>query len=102
MDGILNEVELKEAKNGMLQSLEKRGVESFDPEDEESASAFERLSSTNGSGGVLDIFYDDWKLKLIATNPKLFAVTQQLWKAVYNNCQEQTKETLVEEENFRW
>jgi hypothetical protein len=51
---------------------------------QEQAKAFAQLSSTNGSGGVLDLFYDDWKLK-VATNPTLFAMTTQLWKAAYNN-----------------
>ena len=100
VDDMLNELELKEAKNGMIQSLKKRGVNSFDVKDEESARAFEKLSSTNGSGGVLDIFFDPWKLK-IATHPKLFAATQQLWKAVYN-CRGQTKESLVDDQKFRW
>jgi hypothetical protein len=50
---------------------------------QEQAKAFAQLSTTNGSGGVLDLFYDDWKLK-IATNPTLFAMTTQLWKAAYN------------------
>ena len=45
----------------------------------------DELSSTNGSGGVLDIFWDEWKLQLVAHNPKLWNVTKQLWKAVYTN-----------------
>ena len=34
------------------------------------------------SGGVLDIFYPDWKMK-IATNEVLFRMTCQLWKEAY-------------------
>jgi hypothetical protein len=36
----------------------------------------------NLSGGVLDIFYPTWKMK-IATNEKLFLMTCQLWKETY-------------------
>ena len=101
VDDILSESELNEAKNGLLQSLQKRGIQSLSVEDEESALEFEKLSSTNGSGGVLDIFHDDWKLKLIATHPKLFSITQQLWKAAYN-CGGQSKESLPEDQRFQW
>ena len=41
-------------------------------------------SSTNGAGGVLDIFYPDWKMA-IATNERLFRMTCQLWKEAYSN-----------------
>jgi len=40
------------------------------------------LSSTNGSGGVLDIYYPPWKLDII-THPILFYMTCQLWEAAY-------------------
>ena len=33
-------------------------------------------------GGVLDIFYPEWKMQ-IATNETLFRMTQQLWKEAY-------------------
>lgn len=101
VDNIFSEAELDEAKNGLIQSLRMRGIKSFDVNDEESAFAFQKLSSTNGSGGVLDIFHDDWKLKLIATHPKLFSITQQLWKAGYN-CGGQSKESLPGHQQFQW
>eukprot|EP00536_Pseudo-nitzschia_multiseries_P011703 jgi/Psemu1/206651/e_gw1.412.32.1 len=101
VDDVLTERELEEAKIGLLRSLQSRGVSSFDVEDEESALAFQKLSSTNGSGGVLDIFHDDWKLKLIATHPKLFSITQQLWKAGYSNGGK-SKDSLPENERFKW
>ena len=52
-----------------------------------SAKALQGLSTTNGSGGVLDIFYDDWKLH-ICQNETLFRLTSELWKASYgsNSC----------------
>mmetsp|Transcript_21954 Transcript_21954/g.52256 ORF Transcript_21954/g.52256 Transcript_21954/m.52256 type:complete len:409 (+) Transcript_21954:35-1261(+) len=101
VDDILSESELKEAKNGLMQSLRRRGVKSFSVDDIESAFAFQKLSSTNGSGGVLDIFHDDWKLTLIATHPKLFSITKQLWKAAYN-CGKESKEALPECQKFSW
>ena len=100
VDNVLSESELIDCKNGLLESLQIRGIKSFDVNDEESAIAFQKLSSTNGSGGVLDIFHDDWKLKL-ATNPKLFAITQQLWKEAYD-CGSLSKESLPNNERFRW
>jgi len=48
----------------------------------------DELSSTNGSGGVLDIFWDEWKLQLVAHNPKLWQATKQLWKAVYSDSED--------------
>ena len=44
-----------------------------------------RLSSTNGSGGVLDIYYEPWQIQLFATNSKLFHMTTELWKHMYLN-----------------
>lgn len=101
VDNVLSEAELEEAKNGLLQSLRMRGIESFDVHDEESALAFQKLSSTNGSGGVLDIFHDDWKLKLIATHPSLFSITQQLWKAGYD-CGGKSRDSLSDNQRHKW
>jgi len=101
VDNVLSESELNDAKNGLMQSLQMRGVQSFDVTDLESAVAFQKLSSTNGSGGVLDIFHDDWKLKLIATHPKLFLITQQLWKAAHN-LGGQSKESIPTHQRYKW
>jgi Protein of unknown function (DUF1479) len=43
-----------------------------------------RLSSTNGSGGVLDVFYEEWTCR-IATHPRLWQVTTELWRALYSH-----------------
>lgn len=44
------------------------------------------------AGGVLDIFYPDWKMK-IAANEKLFRMTCQLWKEAYcHSGEDMTKE----------
>jgi hypothetical protein len=102
VDNILTPVEVERAIEGFHQSLKDRGVHSLDhaTEDVDSATAFAALSSTNGSGGVLDIFYDDWKLE-IATHPKLFAATQQLWKEGYN-MGGPPKESIASENRFKW
>lgn len=103
VDNVLSPQEVEEAMEGMRLSLKRRGVETFDRGDEVSARAFDALSSTNGSGGVLDIFYDDWKMK-IATNPKLFTATQQLWKAGYclGSKGDDDQTNADEEKDFKW
>mmetsp|Transcript_6236 Transcript_6236/g.9100 ORF Transcript_6236/g.9100 Transcript_6236/m.9100 type:complete len:405 (-) Transcript_6236:1056-2270(-) len=60
---------------------------------EETGHNLTKASSTNGAGGVLDIFYPEWKMN-IATNEQLFRMTRQLWKEAYFN-----GET---EEDVRW
>ena len=68
--------------------------------DKASGKALSCLSSTNGSGGVLDIFYPDWKMDL-SMHPKFFAMTRQLWKAAY--CHDgEAKEDLSKENQFKW
>ena len=53
------------------------------------------FSSTNIYliGGVLDIFYPEWKLK-IATNETLFRMTCQLWKEAYCHLGEKLEDLL--------
>lgn len=61
----------------------------------------QKLSSTNGSGGVLDVaYYDSWKME-IALNPRLFHATTQLWKAAYCHSGESAEE-LSEQDYYRW
>lgn len=40
------------------------------------------LSSTNGAGGILDIFYAPWKFRLME-NPKIVQIMQSLWQYTY-------------------
>lgn len=42
------------------------------------------LSSTNGAGGILDLFYFDWKLQL-NEDPLVVAILQALWEATYSS-----------------
>ena len=102
VENVLSQEEVEHAKRGFQQSLQARGVHSFEEEDVSSARAFDRLSSTNGSGGVLDIFHDDWKLQGVATHPRLYSITTQLWKAAYNRGDCDDKHSLPSEEQYQW
>eukprot|EP00934_Nitzschia_sp_Nitz4_P007019 Nitzschia sp. Nitz4//scaffold41_size133979//109106//110206//NITZ4_003367-RA/size133979-processed-gene-0.265-mRNA-1//-1//CDS//3329551530//7009//frame0 len=100
VDDVLTKSETLQALEGMQNTLHRHGVESLDEEDIDSAKRFSNLSSTNGSGGVLDIFYEPWKFE-VATHPNLFAITQQLWEAAYCHKGE-TREEMNPDEAFRW
>lgn len=81
VDDILSKEELERARNGLEDTLRSQGV---DPDHLEGTGRnLASLSSTNGSGGVLDIFYTQWQLK-VASNPKLWSVTKQLWDVGYD------------------
>jgi len=100
VDDVLTAGEVAHAVDWLKETLREHGVMSLTVEDEISATNFTKLSSTNGSGGVLDLFYEEWKFT-IATNSTLFRMTQQLWEAAY--CHEgETKEQLTNEDFFRW
>ena len=51
---------------------------------EQTAHLLSKLSSTNGSGGVLDIFDTKWQMKL-ATNDLIYGMTCDLWKSSYTS-----------------
>ncbi|KAL7524782.1 hypothetical protein ACHAXR_000713, partial [Thalassiosira sp. AJA248-18] len=59
----------------------------------------------NTSGGVLDIFYPDWKMN-IATNETLFRMTCQLWKETYchagEKLEELTSASSSDDTSFKW
>jgi len=42
------------------------------------------LSLTNGSDGVLDIYYPSWRLN-VASNLKLLSVVSKLWEIGFNS-----------------
>lgn len=100
VDDVLSPHEADDALSSLEETLKKHGVHSLSAEDESSARAFSTLSSTNGSGGVLDLFYEPWKLS-IATNETLFKMTQQLWATAY--CHEgESRDSLPDDEVYRW
>lgn len=45
---------------------------------ESTAAGLTKLSSTGGSGGILDVFYEDWKLN-VNQHPQVVAAIQNLW-----------------------
>lgn len=98
VDDILTTDEVNDALVGLSETLSRYGVDTHDLEG--TGYALSRLSSTHGSGGVLDLFYDDWKMT-IASHPRLFAATTQLWGAAY--CHEgETKADLSQDDMFKW
>lgn len=78
LDNFLTDIELLEARNGLEETLLNYGVDTINLR--ETAHNLKNLSSTNGSGGVLDIFYPKFKLK-IGSSEKLFRATAELWEA---------------------
>jgi hypothetical protein len=104
VENVLTKAELETALAGLSKTLERNGVvvkpTNDNLMDENSGRALAQLSSTNGSGGVLDIFYEDWKMN-VASNPRLFSLTTQLWEAFFCHGGE-TKEELDESDAFRW
>lgn len=57
------------------------------------------LSSTNGSGGVLDVFYSDFKLA-IGSNERLFQATTELWKAAYHHDEETLSSSTPNDDDY--
>lgn len=58
--------QISRAIAGFDESLRRRGVE---PDQVDSGSpTLARLSSTAGAGGVLDVFWDPWKLEAAVAN----------------------------------
>jgi hypothetical protein len=82
VENVLSANEVEEAMRGLHTTLSEHGIHSSSIDDEDSARALQQLSSTHGSGGVLDVFYEDWKMD-IATKANLFKITTELWDAAY-------------------
>ena len=97
----LTQDELHDAHNGLLQTLQKYGIDSSsDDALRTTGHKLAPLSSTNGSGGVLDVFYPRWKMD-IALNDRLFAITKQLWRECYCHEGEEMND-LSEDEQYKW
>lgn len=80
VENILTPTELDSAKEGLYEVLNSHGVNPHDLTN--TGRNLMNLSSTNGSGGVLDVFYTPFQLK-IACHERLFQVTKELWKMEY-------------------
>ena len=97
----LSQDELHYAHSGLRQTLQKYGVDSSSSDSLRSTGHhLASLSSTNGSGGVLDVFYPRWKMN-IALNDRLIAITRQLWRECY--CYNgEDKNDLSDDEQYKW
>ena len=103
VENILTTDEVDDAMQAFHNTLASQGVDAAHLA--QTGHGLTKLSSTNGSGGVLDVFYDAWKLK-IATHRKLFRATQQLWEAGYycygENDENDAEASIHPEEDFKW
>lgn len=80
VDNVLSKEEVVEAQEGLHQTLrDGYGVDHKDLM--HTAANLTYASSTNGSGGILDIYYPPWKMKL-ATNRHLLSIVCQLWELI--------------------
>jgi len=77
---VLTEVEVTMAITKLEESLKNKGCDATSLET--TAKSLHKLSSTYGSGGILDIFYEDWKLKL-NEHPAVVSSIQTLWRETY-------------------
>jgi hypothetical protein len=77
---IISSEEVAIARTGLHSMLLQYGCDVNDLTN--TAQALDKLSSTHGSGGVLDTFYFDWKLKL-NENLHIFDAISSLWSATY-------------------
>ena len=76
----LSMVEVDAVRTGFHACLRRHGV---DPDDlRHSATHLTTLSSTGGCGGVLDVFYEGWKLA-VNEHPAVVAVIMDLWTHTY-------------------
>lgn len=79
--GVLTPKEVESARQAFAASLLSSvgcGADDLDA----TAAGLSLLSSTGGSGGVLDLFYEDWKL-YVAEHPKVVHAMNQLWENTY-------------------
>jgi len=53
---------------------------------ESTAGNLSLLSSTGGAGGILDLFYEDWKFK-INEHPKIMKIFSELWRNTFSTCE---------------
>ena len=77
---VLNNDEINDIINDWDKTLLKYGINSDNLD--ETAHNLGKLSSTNGAGGIVDLFYPSWRLN-IATNSKIFNIVSTLWEYTY-------------------
>jgi hypothetical protein len=77
---VLDDAEVAAALASFKQSLQEKGCDCTNLDT--TARSLGSLSSTYGAGGILDIFYEDWKLQL-NEHPSVVSAIQSLWAATY-------------------
>ena len=82
---MLSPEQVVEAKLGMQRSLlERAGVDASSIERlQQTKLGLRRLSSTNGAGGVLDLFYERWKVRATLENKTYAAICKELLASTY-------------------
>jgi hypothetical protein len=99
VDGFLSDAQLQNAREGLATTLRRHGV---DPDNlAATGRGLASLSTTGGSGGVLDVFYEDWQLD-ITMDAQLLTWTQQLWKSMYLNRDDTSWQDLPEGQRHQW
>jgi hypothetical protein len=84
VQNVLRPDEVASTRDGLHSFLLSAGVDVNDLENANTGEMLKKLSSTNGSGGVIDVFYEPFKLSL-AEHPVIFAVMAQLWEATFGS-----------------
>ncbi|KAJ1448567.1 hypothetical protein M885DRAFT_538708 [Pelagophyceae sp. CCMP2097] len=83
VEGVLDAEGAENARRDFQAALLEYGVDLSKLADESSTHALKLLSSTHGAGGVLDLFYDRWKLELSLENERYVTAMKQLLTATY-------------------
>jgi len=98
VEDVLTPLQLEETREGLSKSLLEYGVDVNNLTN--TASNIRYLSSTNGAGGILDVYYPQWKMK-IALNEKNFRITTELWQAAFI-CNGESIDDLSKDDYFKF
>ncbi len=79
---ILTPEEVAEARQGLHATLARHGIDHT--RWNTSAAQLRPLQLTGGKGGIVDIYVDEWAMRL-RTHPRMFAAISQLWGATWAN-----------------
>ena len=80
--GILSPDEIAAARAGLHRTLRRLGVEPHAWDDPVSQAALRSIQLTGGKGGIVDIYYNEWAMKL-RTHPRMFGAISELWEATW-------------------
>lgn len=85
VDGVLDADELAAANSGLVETMKDTGVETTGPDSGVDLTQLAALSSTGGAGGVLDVFYPEWKLRATLLNQKYRNAMSDILQASYGS-----------------